>query len=168
MNERSQPEPRSEPGTPQLVVGHDGHAVSHAALNAAVDLAGRLGAHLHVVHSVTVEDYGIDPDTEEFEQTRDRNLAEERLGIARGLGESGVGWTYHEEHGDPAVQLARLADETDALYIVVGATHRGLMHLNGSVSKRLLHLQARPVLVIPDPATVSGLRQQSHAGHRHR
>ena len=80
MSERSQPEPRSEPGMPQLVVGHDGHASSHAALSAAVELAGRLGAHLHVVHSVTVEDYGIDPDTEEFEQTRDRNLAEERLG----------------------------------------------------------------------------------------
>ena len=134
-----------------VVVGHDGHAGSQVALGVAVDLAGRIGAHLHVVHSVTLADYGIDPDTEAFEETRDRNLAAEREAIADALADTSVGWTHHEERGDPADRLARLADQTGAAYIVVGASHRRLVHLDSSVPRRLLHLQSRPVVVVPDP-----------------
>lgn len=140
-----------------VVVGHDGHAAARAALGASAELARRIGAHLHVVHSVTVADYGVDPDTDAFEQTRDRNLVHERELIAAALGDAAIGWTYHEERGDPAVRLAHLATELDAAYVVVGATHRGWPHLGGSVPKRLLHLQGRPVVVVPEP----------QEGHRH-
>ena len=135
-----------------LVVGHDGHPGSNAALTTAVDLAQRLGAHLHVVHSVTLDDYGIDPDIEDFEDERDRNIARERGRIAAALANASVPWTYHEERGDPVHQIARLAHDVDASFIIVGATHRGVLHhLSGghSVSKRLLHLQPRPVVVVP-------------------
>jgi nucleotide-binding universal stress UspA family protein len=145
-----------------VVVGHDGHAGSEVALAAAVDLAGRIGAHLHVVHAVTLADYGVDPDTEAFEETRDRNLTASRDAIADALAGSPVSWTYHEANGgDPAARLAELAEQTDAAYIVVGASHRRLLHLDGSVSKRLLHLQTRPVVVIPDPEAV-----RHHHGRR--
>lgn len=138
-----------------LVVGHDGHPASDAALAMTIDLAERLGAHVHVVHSVTVEDYGIDPDTEEFEEQRDRNLTRERDAIDAALAAPRVAWTYHQEHGDPAGRLAELAEQLAAPFIVVGASHRGVLRhlLEGSVPKRLLRLQHLPVLVVPEPAS---------------
>ncbi|HEV7209850.1 MAG TPA: universal stress protein [Mycobacteriales bacterium] len=137
-----------------VVVGHDGHAASDSALVTAVELAARLDAHLHVVHSVTINDYGIDPDTEDFERQRDRSVARERQRMADTLAGAGIAWTYHEERGDPARRLAHLAAELAAQFIVVGATHRGLLHhlRGGSVANRLLHLQSRPVLIVPEPA----------------
>ena len=135
-----------------LVVGHDGQRASAAALRKAIDLALRLGAHLHVIHSVTVHDYGVDPDSDSFEVECERNLARERETTAATLAGTSVPWTYHEERGDPARQLARLADEVNASFIIVGATEGGVVHhlVGGdSVPKRLLHSQTRPVLVVP-------------------
>lgn len=140
----------SRGGSLHVVVGHDGHPAAQVALHAAVELARRLDAALHVVHAVTLADYGVDPDTEAFEQTRDRNLARERELIASSLADIEVAWTYYEEHGDPAARLAQLAADVDAAYIVVGDSHRGLLHVGGSVPKRLLHIQHRPVVVVPE------------------
>jgi nucleotide-binding universal stress UspA family protein len=140
-----------------VVVGHDGHRAAQAALAAAVELAVRIGAPLHVVHSVTLADYGVDPDAGELEADCERNLALERESIAAALEGSDVPWTYHEEHGEPADRIAELAESVDASYIVVGATHRGLVALiGGSVSKRLVRLQSRPVVVVPEPSAMSG------------
>jgi len=139
-----------------LVVGHTGHAASTAALNAAIDLAQRLDAHLHVVHSVTFDDYGIDPDIDAYERACERNLAQERETIAATLAGTVLRWTYHEERGDPATRLARLAVTVDASFIIVGATSPGMLHhlIGGSVPKRLLHNQRRTIVVVPpDPAT---------------
>ena len=140
--------------TVDVVVGHDGQATSHTVLVAAVELAQRLGANLHVVHSVTVSDYGVDPDTDAFDETRDRNLAAERDAIADELAGAPVSWTYYEENGDAAASLTRIAEQVDAAYVVVGASHRRLLHLDGSVPKRLLHIQSRPVVVVPEPHNV--------------
>jgi nucleotide-binding universal stress UspA family protein len=140
-----------QPTGKHVVVGHDGHSAAQAALDVAVELAAGLDAHLHVVHSVTLADFGIDPETDEFVKQRDRNLAEERDAISDALVDAPIGWTYHEEDGDPADRLAELATELDAPYIVVGATHRGLHLSSGSVPKRLLHIQQRPVVVVPEP-----------------
>jgi nucleotide-binding universal stress UspA family protein len=137
-----------------VVVGHDRRAAGLAALRAAVALATRLRAELHVVHSITVEDYGIDPDNDDFDAQCARNRAGERDDIAATMRGTGLSWTYHEQRGDPAKALAGLADKVDAAYIVVGATHPGaLHHLVGgeSVAKRLLRHQHRPVLVVPEP-----------------
>lgn len=138
-----------------LIVGHDRHAAGIAALRVAVDLARRLPAHLHVVHSITLDDYGIDPDSERFEAEYERTKQAERDALEVDLRDAGVEWTYHEQRDDPAHALARLASELDALYIVVGATHGGgLRRLIGgeSVPKRLLRHQHRPVLIVPEPA----------------
>jgi nucleotide-binding universal stress UspA family protein len=140
-----------------LVVGHDGHPASVAALGVAADLAARLGAHLHVVHCVTVEDFGVDPDTEQFENEGDRTIARERNTIEGAMVDAAVTWTYHEERGNPSARLAAVAEAVDAVFIVVGATHRGMVPAltGGSVSRRLLHLQHRPVLVVPEPGAAA-------------
>ena len=154
------PQPAAaDPATTTLVVGHDGHPASQTALRYAVRLAEQLHAHLHVLHSVTLTDYGTDPDTEAFEEECERNLAAERQAIADTLAHTTVRWSYHEERGDPAVRLAQLAGSVNAAMIIVGATEPGLVrHLisrGDSVPKRLLHVQARPVLVVPATAPVA-------------
>lgn len=150
-----------------VVVSHDGHSAAHAALAVAVDLSRRIGAQLHVVHSVTIADYGVDPDTEAFERKRDENFAAEREAIADALAETPIQWTYLEARGDPADRLATLAQELDAVFIVVGATHRGLLHLGGSVANRLVRHQARPVVVVPDPRTATRHARHEGAGTAH-
>ncbi|MDT4951691.1 MAG: hypothetical protein QOJ37_4286 [Pseudonocardiales bacterium] len=150
------------PGELALVVGHDGHPASNAALSAAIDLARRLGAHLHVVHSITLDDYGIDPDIDAFEQECERTLAHERETIVDTLTSTSINWTYHEERGDPAIRLAQLATAVNASFIIVGATSSGLLNhlMSGSVPKRLLHHQAHPVLVVP-PAPAPAARSRT-------
>jgi nucleotide-binding universal stress UspA family protein len=144
----------SSPGTPQIVVGHDNSASSSAALHAALSLGTTLHAHLHIVHCVTLEDYGIDPDTDEFEAVRDRHLAAERDAIAAAMKNSSVPWNYLEAHGDRVHAIAELAHSVDAAYIVVGASHRGLLrHLldGGQLASKLVRVQPRPVIVVPEP-----------------
>lgn len=135
-----------------VVAGHCRRPAARAALGAAVVLAARLGAELHVLHSTTLDDYDIDPDAERYEHESD--VAFERVQVLDQLRGTGLVWAYHEHRGDPASALAALAGEVDAAYLVVGATAPGVLrHLGGneSVTKRLLRLQPRPVLVVPEP-----------------
>jgi nucleotide-binding universal stress UspA family protein len=144
------------PYGPTLVVGHDGHPASTAALQTAIELAEQLDAHLHVLHSVTLDDYGIDPDIDAYEQECERNLTHERQTIADTFAATALRWTYHEERGDPASQLVRLATALNASFIIVGATGPGLLHNllgSGSVPKRLLHHQHGAILVVPPVPT---------------
>lgn len=101
----------------------------------------------------TVTSLDIDPDQAEYErrETFDQKL---RAQVEAVLGSEGIEWTPRAMAGDPAVQLAHVADEVDAAMIIVG-THRpgrwGSMRefLNGSVAAHLAHRQHRPVVVIP-------------------
>jgi nucleotide-binding universal stress UspA family protein len=101
----------------------------------------------------TVTSLDIDPDQAEYErrETFDQKL---RTQVDAVLGPEGIEWTPRAMAGDPAVQLAHVADEVDAVMIVVGS-HRpgrwGAMRefLNGSVAAHLVHRQHRPVVVIP-------------------
>lgn len=139
---------------PTLVVGHDGHATSDHALAVAADLAGRLGARLEVVHSSTLAEFGIDPDIDDFEDEVVVAAAGARRHIEHALAGVATPWDYRHSVGDPARALAEVAEELDALAIVVGASHRHLLHHalgGGSVTGHLLDGQHRPVLVVPVP-----------------
>src|SRR5450631_48728 len=136
-----------------IVVGHDGHhSAKDDALRYAIQLAARLDTHLHVIHSVTIDDYGIDPDTAAFEEECARNLAIERQRINALFENTTIRWTYHEERGDPADRLAQVAASVNAACIIVGShphgIARGLLGAD-SVPRWLLHHQPRPVLVVP-------------------
>ena len=63
-------------------------------------------------------------------------------------------WSLRALAGEPARELARLADHLDAECIVVGTRHAGFRSgarefFTGSVAVHLAHRQHRPVLVIP-------------------
>lgn len=78
----------------------------------------------------------------------DSNL--EVLGIAGAPEAADV--THRLAYGKPVSVLLDEADTVDASAIVIGkhGHHGGYGHGFGSVSRRLLHLSHRPVLVIPD------------------
>lgn len=66
----------------------------------------------------------------------------------------GVAWSMRELVGVAADSLRLVADETDALMIVVGTREggfRGALRsvFTGSVAARLAHRQYRPVVVVP-------------------
>ncbi len=65
-------------------------------------------------------------------------------------------WTYHAWHGDPVGLLAAVADEHDALFIVVGTRGAGFAAglsrlLSGSTSHGLIRRRHHPVLIVPQP-----------------
>jgi len=75
----------------------------------------------------------------------------------------GVRWTVREAVGEPSAALVDVADEVNALMIVVGTRHprlRGGLHhfLTGSVALRLAHRQYRPVIVVPVEPSAAGER----------
>lgn len=138
-----------------LVMGFDLSPVSQCALEVAADLAHRLDAHLHVVHVVDLSDYPIDPDRSDWEAQGERMVALERDTVGTVLDTFNGAWTYHAWRGDPARLLVTVADEFDALMVVIGARRDGvgaaISHLmQRSVSTGLIgHRGHRPVLVVP-------------------
>ena len=70
------------------------------------------------------------------------------------LGQPGETWSFRVLNGDVSKALIRLAENTDASLLVVGADRPGSLAwvdrlLEGSVSASLIHHQHRPVLVVP-------------------
>jgi nucleotide-binding universal stress UspA family protein len=143
----------------ELVVGWDRQPASTAALRFAIGLAERLNAHLHVVHIVDVDDLPIDPDAWDWGQQIDAALATDAESARALLDQLGVAnWTYRTVHGRPPDVLADLAEDVDAVMIVLGAP-RGGMHsfidtfAGQSVSHQLARKHGRPVLLVPEPST---------------
>ncbi|GJF02431.1 hypothetical protein PSD17_13940 [Pseudonocardia sp. D17] len=144
--------------TTSLVLGHSRDPVADDALRVAADLARRLHAHLHVVHGVDLSDYPVDPDRPDWEEEARRALAAQRRRVAAVLAGSPGSWTYHAGHGDAAGLLIDVAEETDALMIIVGSHGEGVgatfeRLLGGSVSRAVLRRQHRPVLIVPGSGT---------------
>ena len=70
------------------------------------------------------------------------------------LGQPGEAWSFRVLNGDVSKALSRLAENTGASLLVVGADRPGSLAwvdrlLEGSVSASLIHHQHRPVLIVP-------------------
>lgn len=145
--------PGTSPGT-HLVVGYDGDLQSHTALTVAIDLARRLGAHLDVVHVVDLRDFPVDPDRDDWESASDEALASSAEHVRSEVDDPDLSWSYHAWRGDPVHLLATIAEDEDALMIVVGTHGAGFaatLHrmTAGSVSRGLVGHSHIPVLVVP-------------------
>ena len=155
--EPADPDSHVLPGA-HLVLGHRHGPLGTAALRVGADLATRLRAALHVVHVVDLVDYPIDPDAWDWDQQADRALLAERRDVETELAELGTPWTYRADRGDPVSLLRQVADDHDALMIIVGTRGEGagsgLSRLLGtpSVSHGLVARTHRPVLVVPPHA----------------
>jgi nucleotide-binding universal stress UspA family protein len=154
-------EPRDDEYPPrasvELVVGWDRQPASTAVLRFAVGLAQRLAAHLHVVHIADFDDMPVDSDAWDWEQQFRESLEAHAVRARTILDELRANWTYHAVHGRPPDVLADLADEVDAMMIVLGAPRGGVHSLidsfaGQSVSHQLTRNRSRPVLLVPEPS----------------
>lgn len=148
--------PRAVPSEPVLVVGFDRFPESEHALVVAADLARRLRAFVHVVHAVSVDDYPIDPDADDWEERLADVLDEQRRTVTGLLAGVVAGWTYQVGRGSPVELLVSASEARNALMIVIGTRQGGLgppidRLLHPSIPARVLRRQHRPVLVVPLP-----------------
>jgi nucleotide-binding universal stress UspA family protein len=140
-----------------MVVGFDGDIASRSALSVAADLALRIQAHLHVVHVINLRDFPIDPDRPDWEEQAQVTVRDHEAMAAVQLSGWPGQWTYHNERGDAGRGLSAVADQHDALMIVVGTHGEGFaialqrLLAGGSVAQALVRHQARPILVVPVP-----------------
>jgi nucleotide-binding universal stress UspA family protein len=138
-----------------IVVGVDGSDTGVEAAGVAGRLALDLDAKVTAVHVRQIMALwsplapSIDP--EAYWQSAERLASERTAEVLDGLG---VPWRLEVRTGDAATQLELAADELDADLIVVGARGhtRARRLLLGSVSTRLVHHAARPVLVVRSTA----------------
>jgi nucleotide-binding universal stress UspA family protein len=139
---------------PWLLVGYDQHPASHQAVLVAAELAQVLGASVLLLHVIDLDDYPADPEAASWESASAELLLAQRREAASLLAGTGVEWSYRIVQDDPAHALTQVAQELDALFIVVGASGRGLAQRlrHGSVPQMLMRRQRRPVLVVPAPA----------------
>lgn len=130
-----------------IVVGYDGTSGARAALREAVVLAGDLGDGLHIVFAYEHARAGGElADQDAIIMEHARTL----LGEATAAAGSGLEVATQVVLESPAEALLTVADEQDARMIVVGSygetPFKGA--LVGSTPHRLVHLSARPVLVV--------------------
>lgn len=121
-----------------------------ATLVCVISNLGRYAAREAADGTVTSLDFDSD-NPDELQETFDAKL---RAQVDAVLSPAGVEWTPRAMAGDPALQLAHVADEVDAIMIVVGTRRPGPWSsmrefMNGSVAAHLVHRQHRPVLVVP-------------------
>ncbi len=148
-------EPFSGPhleGGHRVLVGFDRHPASHRALQVAIDLAATIRAKLFILHVIDLQDYPIDPDSADWESSAEQTIAQERREAEAMLSGCSVDWFYDTARDEPAHALAKAAHDLDALFIIVGASRRGLgaRLLHGSVPEALMRKQRKPVLVVPE------------------
>ncbi|AMU26095.1 Hypothetical protein ERS075564_04726 [Mycobacteroides abscessus] len=144
----------SDSPTVHLVVGWDHYSPSTAALRFAIDMARRLNAHVHVVHIQDMDDEPLDPDCDSWESQSRTGIAAAETSARDEFSAGDVSWEYHRAHGPAAVQLLGVAQQCDALMIILGSPRGGPASaldtlLGQSVSHRLIGARRVPLVLVP-------------------
>jgi nucleotide-binding universal stress UspA family protein len=134
-----------------FVVGYDGSDCAKVALARAIEIAKELDEELVVTFGYEPGGYG-----EEHSEHRraieevGARLTSEALSLINGAGVRGEVSLKPER---PVEALLSEADSRDARAIIVGTYGESPIKgaILGSTPHKLLHLSARPVLVVPDP-----------------
>lgn len=160
----SEPAPQNTPAAVGPVVVGVIPAQPPAVVERAVSLAAALGTSV-VCAYVDPTSYttsarregaervvAIDPDAGES-LAREQGARIEKVLKSR-LESSAVPWSFQTLAGEPSRELSRLAERTDASFIVVGTREPGLAarleeFIAGSVAVHLAHHQHRPVVIVP-------------------
>ncbi|WP_433462936.1 universal stress protein [Spirillospora sp. CA-128828] len=138
-------------GPKVIVVGVDGSETALRAGAYAWGLARRGGARLVVVHVAPVASLTtLTPGgAAVMRETADEIAAEIRRELAAAAGRDRVAYEFVTEQGDPYTVLARVADESRADAVVVGASAQAGHRFIGSVAVRLVRTGRWPVTVVP-------------------
>jgi nucleotide-binding universal stress UspA family protein len=147
-----------------VILGTEWDASEHL-IRAAAGLAAALGEHL-ICAFVDPASYltewapaqqltalSLDPSINEEAQFPSEHM-QRRLETV--LGKPWDTWSFRVLNGDVPKALNRLAENTNAALLIVGAGRPGTLAwldrtLEGSVPISLIHQHQRPVLVVPEP-----------------
>ncbi|MDN2496177.1 universal stress protein [Nocardia nova] len=154
--EQTAPHPghRDRPGGPLIIVGVDTSDASPHALAYAAGTARRMHATVLVAHISTLGNTAYLTSLAPTGAEVTAELAADRITAARELaaeilGALPVPWSFTVRCGDAAVELARLAADNSADFLVVGRSSSRLHRLTGSTAARLLRRARCPVTVVP-------------------
>lgn len=150
--------PREGGALRRVVVGYDHHQSSASALVVAMSMASEFRAGLRVVHVVDLDDAYPNVDDPDWEVMTQKTIDAQRRTAEAALEAFPGPWTYQTSRGQAARVLARIAEEEDAVMIVIGERRAGpasaVAHLlERSVLHHLLHVRpCAPILVVPERA----------------
>lgn len=141
-------------GPSVILVGIDDSVTGLRAGSYAAGLARRQGARLVAVYVEPVGGVGlvspVGPAVLAAENEAHDEIAKElAVGIAERAGELGISATFVVAHGDPFHEISRIAKETQADAIVVGASLQAGHRIMGSLAVRLVRAGKWPVTVVP-------------------
>jgi nucleotide-binding universal stress UspA family protein len=143
-----------------LVCGIDDSRGAREAARCAKAMADRLAAGLMLVHVACLPVVpGASGVPHAGQELRECTVMEARSLLVRVAAETDcLEAEQRVELGEPVQRLVGVAEEREALMLVIGSRGRGALRaaLLGSVSLRLCRQAHCPVLVIPPGAAVSG------------
>jgi nucleotide-binding universal stress UspA family protein len=137
----------------KILLATDGSKDAALASRVAIDLSGKMGAELHVVHAwqadlpkacaVTVPNTSV----RWYEQQAGKSLDWQVEQIERAGGAVAEG---HLLRGEPVEKITELAEDLDVDLVVVGSRGLGTVRRSttGSVSEGVVRDASRPVLVV--------------------
>jgi len=148
----------------RILIATDGSAAANQAVEIGVDLARDEAAKAIFVYvvptadMVTMNGFGLVGYVPDAPTAQDERILDDSLAVAE---TEGVPAGAALLRGDPVTEIIRHAEAVDADLIVVGSRGHGAFAsaLLGSVSRGVLRLARRPVLVVratpvPEPSTV--------------
>jgi nucleotide-binding universal stress UspA family protein len=142
-----------------IVAATDFSGTSRESLAVARDLAGAIGARVHIIHVI--------PDPAQLPWTIDTGLSlvslerswrkQAEVALERARAESGMTpdqAVISVVRGDAATEIGKEAARLRADFIVIGTHGHGLVArlLMGSVADKVVRHAERPVLLVPHPA----------------
>jgi len=141
-------------GPSAILVGVDGSVTALRAAAYTAGLARRQGARVVVVYVAPVTSMALaspaGPSVLMAESEAHDEVAKELADRAdRMASELGISVTFIMAHGDPYHEITRIAKETRADAIVVGASLKAGHRLMGSLAVRLVRAGKWPVTVVP-------------------
>ena len=141
-------------GPAVIVVGVDDTVTSLRAAAYAAGLARRQHAKLVAIYVVPVASMGAaspaGPAVLVAEaEAHDQVARELRARVEEGVRDRGISASFVVAHGDAYHEIIRIADETRADAIVVGASKQAGHRLIGSLAVRLVRAGKWPVTVVP-------------------
>jgi nucleotide-binding universal stress UspA family protein len=141
-------------GPTSILVGVDGSTTSVRAAWYAAGLARRQGARMTAVYVAPIASLAVaTPGGADLVAARHQafsKIAEDMRQRAEAVsGELGISVTFIAAEGDPFTELRRIADETRADAVVVGASAHAGHRLIGSLAVRLVRAGRWPVTVVP-------------------
>jgi nucleotide-binding universal stress UspA family protein len=141
-------------GPTAILVGMDDTVTANRAFAYAAGLARRQRARLIVVFVIPGPSIGAATPVGASvvvaeEETYAQMAGDLRGRVKRASGELGVDAAFIVAHGDPHSEIKRLANETRADAIVVGASAKAGHRLVGSLAVRLVRAGRWPVTVVP-------------------